>query len=178
MRKVRVPVMPDRMSHTSLTDLPRISMPFTSSTSSPSCSRPLFSAAPPRTIRPIITASPSFRTVAPCNTQKQLLNDRQHCTCSMSTVRTAMFCHELWMTFTFLHMMNRQQVVCNIEGLGPNRWNCLKCHCHRKLSATSDTGWQNGFLRHIFIEELPCLYSAQSFWIQPLFKYITANFLQ
>ena len=178
MRKVRVPVMPDRMSHTSLTDLPRISMPFTSSTSSPSCSRPLFSAAPPRTIRPIITASPSFRTVAPCNTQKQLLNDRQHCTCSMSTVRTAMFCHELWMTFTFLHMRNRQQVVCNIEGLGLNGWNCSKCHCHRKLSATSDTGWQNEFLRHIFIEELPCLYSAQSFWIQPLFKYITANFLQ
>ena len=55
-----------------------------------------------------------------------------------------------------------QQVVCNTEGLGMNGWNCSKCHCHRKLSATSDAGWQNEFLRHIFIEELPCLYSAQT----------------
>lgn len=34
-------------------------------TSSPSCRSPDFSAAPPLTILPIITASPSFLTVAP-----------------------------------------------------------------------------------------------------------------
>lgn len=63
---VRGPVITDRISQTSFMDLPRISTPFTSNTSSPSWSSPLFSAAPPLTIRPIITASPSFRTVAPC----------------------------------------------------------------------------------------------------------------
>jgi hypothetical protein len=97
-------------------------MPFTSSTSSPSCSRPLFSAAPPRTIRPIITASPSFRTVAPCKIHKQLFNNHQHCTYSMSTVRTALFCHYLWLIYSFLHTWIRQQAVCSIEGLGMGGW--------------------------------------------------------
>lgn len=62
---VRGPVITDKISQTSFIDLPRISTPFTSNTSSPSWSSPLFSAAPPLTIRPMITASPSFRTVAP-----------------------------------------------------------------------------------------------------------------
>jgi len=66
MRKVKVPVIRLRISHTSFTVLARITIPFTSKTSSPSCSSPLRSAAPPFTILPIITASPSFRTVAPC----------------------------------------------------------------------------------------------------------------
>lgn len=65
MRKVKVPVIRLRISHTSFTVFARISIPFTSSTSSPSWSKPLLSAAPPFTILPIITASPSFRTVAP-----------------------------------------------------------------------------------------------------------------
>lgn len=119
MRKVRVPVMPDRMSHTSFTDLPRISMPFTSSTSSPSWSRPLFSAAPPRTIRPIITASPSFRTVAPYNTHKQMFDHQHHYTCRMNTVSSALF-------YTFLYMWNRWEMVRGIKGLGRNGWNCSK----------------------------------------------------
>lgn len=53
-------------SKTSLTSFPRISMPLISRTSSPSCNSPLFSAAPPFTIRLMITESISLRTVAPC----------------------------------------------------------------------------------------------------------------
>lgn len=40
-------------------------MPLTASISSPSCNSCDFSAAPPRTIRPMITASPSLRIVTP-----------------------------------------------------------------------------------------------------------------
>lgn len=41
-------------------------MPLISKTSSPSCNSPLFSAAPPLTIRLMMTESISLRTVAPC----------------------------------------------------------------------------------------------------------------
>ena len=66
MRNVSVPVRPAIKAHTSSTLRPRISVPLISRISSPSCSSPLASAAPPRTIRPITTLpSPSLRTVAP-----------------------------------------------------------------------------------------------------------------
>lgn len=67
---------PTRMSKTWLTSFPRISMLFISRISSPSDSRPLRSAAPPRTMRLMITLSISLRTVAPCRKQETREQDK------------------------------------------------------------------------------------------------------
>lgn len=56
-----------RMSKTWLTSFPLISIPLISNISSPSDRSPLRSAAPPRTMRLIMTLSISLRTVAPCS---------------------------------------------------------------------------------------------------------------
>lgn len=62
--------------------------------------------------------------------------------------------------------MDDLHILADVEqatgGLGMNGWKCSKCQRHKKLSATSDASWHNEFLRHIFIEELPRPYSAQT----------------
>lgn len=60
-------------SQTSFTDFPLMSIPLISRISSPSWSSPLRSAIPPFTIRPIRTASPSLRTVAPWKNTRDLI---------------------------------------------------------------------------------------------------------
>ena len=71
--KVKVPVIWHKVSQISWTDFPLSFNPLTSKTSSPGCSWPLLSAAPPFTTRPITTRSPSFRTVAPWNKDNEVL---------------------------------------------------------------------------------------------------------
>merc|ERR1719445_669791 len=65
MTKVRVPDISHRVEQMSCTDRPQSFRLLTSRTSSPGWRAPLLSAAPPLTILPMTTLSPSFLTVAP-----------------------------------------------------------------------------------------------------------------
>ena len=62
---VSVPDIWHRVEQISWTDFPHSFRPLTSRTSSPGWRAPLLSAAPPLTILPMTTLSPSFLTVAP-----------------------------------------------------------------------------------------------------------------
>ncbi len=94
------------MSKTSLTSLPRMSTPLISRISSPSCRRPLCSAAPPFTMRLMTTLSISFLTVAPCiNTHVHIrLNNRSNVKkCIIFWGKAMKECPHQWDVLRFLN---------------------------------------------------------------------------